>query len=70
MFQRRSFLLRAYCRVRKVVLGLGGFFLLQSLIFNLPFDLSNNLLLNAIWPIACLIVLAYALAALVWIRDT
>ena len=58
MFQRRSIMQRAYRRLCKIALGLSGFFLLQYLIFSLPFDLGNRPLLHALWPIACLIVLA------------
>ncbi|QZA81604.1 hypothetical protein [Deefgea piscis] len=70
MFQRRSSVQRLWFRLRQVLLGLAGFFLLQYLLFILPQKLGNNLTLSgAMLPILLLIFLAYAFAALIVIRN-
>ncbi|WP_297576307.1 hypothetical protein [uncultured Deefgea sp.] len=70
MFQSRSIVQRLWFRLRQVLLGLAGFFLLQYLLFILPQKLGNNLTLTgAMLPILLLIFLAYAFAALIVIRN-
>ena len=70
MFQRRSIAQRLVARLRQLVLGLGGFLLLQYILFRLPQSIGNSLAFNAeMLPILLLIIVVYAASALVFIRS-